>query len=725
VAIGKIFSGISELQARLKTPKDKVKYTNMTDNKAITYSLLAHIRNSGTLLKGPVDPFVPLIKRSLYKLNSRGILSGKSIKEIHDISIELYNIDFPLPVLKTILQQIAGEVNINGEQNFQLFQDGAFALKNFYFEDFEEQIQTSKREVEIIEKLYVDFLKINKIEQKEKTTIFDFIDKNKASISKYLANHTLVNGHDYTIEAQFVDFFKKIPDVFDIVRNIYLGSIISSYLEYKTENLTQQVELVFDTNFIISLLDLNTPESTHTCSKLLDVCKNLGYTFTVLIDTIEETKYLIGKKAEHYSNTILSKRINPEDIYNACERRKLNQNDLERIVDNLESTLNSKDIIILQNTEKYKNLAKFSSEYKSYQKYRSSNFAALHDATALYYVREKRKNKKIKEFEKANCWFVNNSIAHDIEVQNDNHQNNNDFQSETIRADELLNILWLANPSLSKTIDSNELAEIGLSSIVACTLNSSLPKASIIRELDENIQKYRGEIITDKDILLISSRISHRQLKNIGELNTLADKDEKQFANRIKEEAKKQEAEENERIKNLEFLFQKFEKQISSLDKARQELKDKKNELDSEIKQTNVSTITKDQQISELQSKINRIEAQQQRDKKKLLEKAVKKYVDDQVIKWQQITNYELIGWLVATVLCVVALLWKYDWNFGSAILKLNGINSDVLVGNIFVVLGFIFSTITVKKWYDKNHNYSNIENYKKNIEIPDNLKHD
>jgi hypothetical protein len=145
-------------------------------------------------------------------------------------------------------------MNTDGQQNFQLFQDGAFSLKNFYFEEFEEQIQSSKREVETLEKLYVDFLKINKVDQKEKTTIFNFIDKNKLSISKYLANNTPINGHDYTIEAQFVDYFKKIPDVFEIVRNIYLGSIISSYLEYKTENATHEVELVFDTNFIISLI---------------------------------------------------------------------------------------------------------------------------------------------------------------------------------------------------------------------------------------------------------------------------------------------------------------------------------------------------------------------------------------------------------------------------------------------------------------------------------------
>ncbi len=694
----------------------------MTENKAITYSLLAHVRNSGTLIKGPIDPFVPLIKRALYKLNSKGILSGKSIKEIHDISTELYGIDFPLPVLKTILEQIANEVNTSEQKNFELYKDGAFALKNFYFKEFEEQIQSSKRDVETLEKLYIDFVKLNNIETKEKTTIFDFIDKNKISISKYLSNSTHINGKDFTVEAQFVEFFRKIPDVFDIIRNIYLGSIISSYLEYKTENVNQQVELVFDTNFIISLVDLNTPEATHTCNKLIEVCKGIGYRFTILNDTIDETKSLILKKAEFYSASILSKRINPEDIYNACERRKLNRNDLERIVDNIEKILADKGISILPNTENYKNKAKYSSEYQGYKKYRSSHYAALHDATVLYYVREKR-TKKIKEFEKVNCWFVNNSITHDNEEQREISQNNNDFQSEIIRADELLNILWLANPSISKNMNSDELVDIGLSSIVAYTLNSTLPKASIIKELDENIQKYKGDTITDKDILLISSRISHRQLKNIADLNSLANSNQQQFAQRIKEEAQKQQKEEDERIQKLDILFQKFEKQIVSLDKARQELKTKKNNLDNELRNTTETSVAKDNQIAELQSRLSEIENKNLQEKKRQKEKNRKEYIENKVITWRQKTNRELIGWLVGAIFGIIAILWKSEWDIEIAISKYKDLQSDFIIGNILLLIAFVFTGITFKKWYDKNHNFSNIENYKKGIELPEYLQ--
>ena len=458
----------------------------MNENKAITYSLLAHIRNSGTLMKGPVDVFVPLIKRTLNQINSKGILKGESILEIQNEANLMYSIDFPIPVLKIILNQIANEVNIGNEQNFIINKDSSFILKAFYFEDFEEKIQESKRDAENLEKIFIDFCKLKNIEVSNKTSIFDFIDKNKISISKYLSNNQDPNGIDYTIEAQFVEFFKKIPKVFDAVRRIYLGSIISSFLEYKTENFKQDVELLFDTNFIISLIDLNTPESTHTCKKLIEVGKNLGFKLTILSDTIEETKALIKKKAENFTNTFLTRKINPEDLYNACERRDLNSSDLERIIDNLDDSVKSFGISIYSFTERLKTSAKNSTELEKFKKIRTNHFSALHDTIAILYVKEKRA-KKIREFEKVNCWFVNNSSSHELEDFKDFEKYSYEYQKETIRVDELLNILWLSNPRLNTNIENEDLIDIGLSAIVAHTLNDSLPKASIIRELDQNI----------------------------------------------------------------------------------------------------------------------------------------------------------------------------------------------------------------------------------------------
>lgn len=698
----------------------------MIENKAITYSLLAHIRNSGTLMKGPVDVFVPLIKRTLHQLNNKDVFKGESILEIQSEANCMYSIDFPIPVLKIILMQISSEVNTNNEKNFVIHQDGSFILKAFYFEDFEEQIQESKRDSENLEKIFVDFCKINNIELNNKTSIFDFIDKNKMSISKYLSNHTAPNGHDFTIEAQFVDYFKKIPKVFDIVRRIYLGSIISSFLEYKTENFTQDVELLFDTNFIISLLDLNTPESTHTCKKLLEVGKNLGFKFTVLSDTIDETKALINKKAENFTNTFLTRRINPEDIYNACERRNINKSDLERIIDNIENTLKSYGISIYQYTQKLKEKAKVSSEYESFKRIRTSHYSALHDAIAVLYIKEKRK-KRIREFENVNCWLVNNSTSHESE---DYRENSSEYQKEAIRVDELLNILWLSNPSINTSLDNEDLIEIGLSSIVAYTLNDSLPKASIIRELDENIQKYRTDIISDRDIINISSRISNKQLKNINDLNSLANKNKDEFVKKLKEEALIQEKEEEERVLKFDKLYQRFEVQINSLDKANLNVKSK--EISLSEKEIELDKIKKDAENEKIATQtqidiLNQV-LEQERNQKKELEKQMRKdkreqYVFNEVKKWRKKSWKELWCCITLIVIIVFYLLYLSDFDFEKFDELVKNYKNNLYITGVVSFVLFLFSLFILKNLRDKYHNQSNIRSFKEMLPIPNDFK--
>ena len=119
-------------------------------NKIITYSLLAYIRNnnreSGSI-KSSLDIFVPLIKRSLSKLNSQGTVRGKSINEIKLVVDKDYGLDFPIPVLTLILKQIAKEVNTETEIKFTLHKDDSFSISEYIFDDYEEII--SEREEKI------------------------------------------------------------------------------------------------------------------------------------------------------------------------------------------------------------------------------------------------------------------------------------------------------------------------------------------------------------------------------------------------------------------------------------------------------------------------------------------------------------------------------------------------------------------------------------------------
>lgn len=703
----------------------------MVENKAITYSLLAHIRNSGALMNGPVDVFVPLIKRVLHKLNAKGIFKGESLMEIQCEAQKLYSIDFPLPVLKTICFQIANEINTSEEQKFIVNNDNSFILKSFYFEDFEDKIQEIKRETISLEKIFEDFCKIHNLETKDNTSIFNFIDKNKLSISRYLSNEAAPNGHDYSIEAHFVDFFKKIPKVFDIVRRIYLGSIISSFLEYKTENLKLEIELLFDTNFIISLIDLNTPESTNTCRKLIEVGKNLQFKFTILNETVEEIRFLIRKKAETLDNSFLSRRVNPEDIYNACERRNLNSNDLERIADNLDETIESFGISINIYTDALKTKANKSQEFEIFKKIRSSNISALHDTIAILYVKEKRA-KKIREFEKVNCWLVNNSTSHEIYDIREEQKTTFEYQKETIKVDELLNILWLSQPRINSSLDNDDLIEIGLSSIVAYTLNESLPKANIIRDLEKNIQKYRGENISDRDILNISTRIANKQIKNVSELNKLADTDTAEFVSKLKAQAEIQQKFEDERVEKFEELFKKFESQLTGLQKARsknthkeEQLKEKELLLEQSVEKMNQEFKHDKSVIDNLSEalKTERNEKLQLLDQLKNEKK--ERYLQQQVKKWRRKSWIQCSIFLILFICSILYVFYLASWEIDKVNEILTKYKSNLLISGFFSLFTFGFTFHFAKNLRDKYSNHSNIKSFRDLVKIPNDLSNE
>ena len=656
----------------------------MEASKVITYSLLAQIRNSGNFVNSSVEIFVPIVKYALYKLITQsGVYKGASITEISTWICQYFGLDFPPAVLEKILLKIGQEINTSEELKLQVYRDGSFWIKNYSFEEFNDIYETNRQQVELVQTMFKQFCDINDVKKDSYNTIFDFVNLNKLKISNYLANRDYsVNGSKFSIEAQFVEYFRNIPGCYEVIRKIYLGSILSCYLsEYEPQDkMMSDVELLLDTNFIVSLLDLNTPESTTTCRQLLKIASSFGYSLRVLKETIKETTDLLLKKAEYFDKSFLPKLINPEDIYKACERRNLNRNDLERIADNLENILvDEYSILQIPYTVKYQNLAKSSTEYAEFKKIRNTGFAALHDIMALYYVREKRGKKKIKHFEDVNCWFVNNAINHD----------NSDYvgyklrgyQPEIIRADELLCVLWFIKPDIGNGDLTDGVVDTNLNALISCTLNSSLPQASIIKELDDNIQKYKDASISDKDILRIATRITTHQLKNIEELNEIAESDSKQFVQKLKEEADKQKQEDDKRIARFEDVLKKLER-----------LSSKPSDIEVEKRK-----------------RFKLINENRERDRNG--------YIKKQICKWRLKTWYWVGGITVILLVCLACYLVLPSTEGIDCFLQKKSIS---LIGAF--ILG-VFDLFVIKNLYDKYCNHSNINAFKMNIIVPEELK--
>ena len=699
-----------------------------TINKAVAYSLLAHIKTSGILAGGPIDIFIPLVKKGLHFMNiHKGQYKGESISEIRKIIEEQYSIDIPIPVLKSILKKIANDIN-KEEKIFELFKDNSFWIKDYVFEDFDEHIEKSKKEIIVLQDMFKKFCKINNVEYNENSCIIKFIEKNKVSISGYLANTKNTDGDDFTIAALFVDYFRKFPQIYDQIRNLYLGSMLTCYLNYEPANVKMDVTLLLDTNFIISLLDLNTEESTHTCNKLLEICLKIGYKCRILKDTLEETKALLMFKSSNYAKETITRYINKEDIYNACERRNLNSVDLDRISDNLENDLLKKEVIVIPHTDKLRNKAKHSTEYSILKKYRNTEKAALHDAMALIYVKEER-GKRVKDFEKVNCWFVNNAISHDIDNEGIDallNTEQNDFQPELIKADFLLNILWLSKPNVSLELANNDLVDMGLTSLVAYTLNESLPKVRIIKELDENIQKYKKTDFSDRDVLLLATRIANRQVQNIEGLNELAKKDSKQFSDRIKEEARKQDTIEKDRAEKFDTLFKELNNKIQELDERSQNIEEFLSiQKDEEIKQ-----ISEDSQkiIEEKDREISKLKKEKIDTENKKREEMLNVYINKKIKSWRR-KSWILAGicFIVFILLCIICVALVCDGDFDKINTEIDVFFQNKVISIITSIIISIFIAIinyfVIRSLYDKYHNHSNINNYKGSIVIPDEYK--
>ncbi len=691
-----------------------------SQKRAIAYSFLAHAHNNGTFSDGPLDIFTPIVKHALSELYPEGNVKGANISELAKDLDERFNLEFPFPVLRLILAKIAKEVNSkSGIEDIVLYDDGAFIINKFTFESYKEDIQRSKAEVSNVVKMFNKFCSIYDISgNASEGDLLRFIEQNKAEVSYYLSHDARITDKQAVIAAQFVDYFKQAPGIYDTLRNLYLGSMLTSYLNFQPTQAKLDIELLLDTNFIVSLLDLNTVESTRTCNTLMDMCKKLGYKFTVLNDTIEEFQGLLNYKAQNLGTAIIARAINKEDIYNACDRRQLSKVDLERIADNIEDTLSSKyNIYVIPHTEKWCKRARFSSEYNVLKKIRNTEKAALHDAIAISYVQEKRNNKKISKFEDVGCWFVNNAISHsgELDEEVECYLGNTSAQPEIIKADDLLNIIWLTSPSL---VWDKDIIDLGLASMISYTINSSLPKARIIKELDENIQKYSSSNdITDKDVLRLATRIAHRQIEDVQALNETAKRSEAAFAKRVKEESEKQKEIDGENAQKLQELMdtvsglidnlkqnkenqdEVYKLRMASVEEAENQLIAKSHDLEKKD-----ASLTQKQKEIEVQAKehftqLQNLWKQENNQRKGQREK----YIQDEVDKAKKASKnrfiYGMIIWTVIVVISVIVIC-SYPWNnsiphietvsFKLIALIISSVASVVTtIWNIFVIRDF------------------------------------
>lgn len=354
--------------------------------------------------------------------------------------------------------------------------------------------------------------------------------------------------------------------IFKIMSNIYLGGLIVSYLEQNITKRVTDAELLLDTNFIISLIDLNTEDAYQTCNQLFSLCTQLGYRFTILNSTINQIKILLSNRINDFANKDFIGSIRVADIFNACIRRGLDRTSLERIKDNVSRTIQEKGIVVIQDAQIQGIIerAKRSSDYRELLEKRRNEESALNDTIAKLYVESKR-GENPREFVDVKCWFLHNSYSsYDYSIGCKIHER------YLIGANELLVLLWLSSPAQGHQIRITDLARSGLTAYITKYRRAKNPSHEVLKNIKKRIDETtKLGLVSEKDTFNLCIRMAEGHLTHTEVVESLVETSitDEEFAHKLKEYTQEVEDIKLEQKQAANYEISKLNEKVDSKDK--------------------------------------------------------------------------------------------------------------------------------------------------------------
>jgi hypothetical protein len=571
-------------------------------NPLTTYALLGYLKETSSSKAAITELYTPLVQKALSDYAAEKGLTeykGKSLEEISQKVKLIFDIEIPLPILAKIMEAICKD--IDDPNVFALYNDGAFIIKSYVFNDIDDIIEQGKNNIEKLSEDYRTYCVENGYQ-------FDFDELKKFILTQQIELFTNKQSNLLDVNyfvPKYVSERITNDSIFRIMSSIYLGSIIAAYLEQNITKKVTDAELLLDTNFFISLIDLNTEDAHHTCNQLFSLCKQLGYRFTILNSTVNQIRVLLSNRINDFASRDFIGSVRCADVFNACIRKNLDKTGLERIKDNIQRLIEEKGIVIVHDAQ-IKDLiekAKRSQEYKELYKRRGNADSALNDTVAKFYVENKR-GQDVREFVDAKCWFLHNSFSpYDYSYGRKIHER------YLISANELLVLLWLSSPAQGQQIKINDVAKSGLASYITKYRRSKMPTRETLKLIKKRVDDAESYgRITEKDTFNLCIRMAegHLTQKEVDESLIADHVSNEQFAEKLKEytnevenSKQKQKQDADTKIDGLNKKIEEKDSQIQSLNERLESLeKDKYQKDKNEFVNSKMSKLAKDTMIN-------------------------------------------------------------------------------------------------------------------------------
>ncbi len=547
----------------------------------VTYSLLSTIKEKHENVDNLICIYKELTEGLLAELNFQS--KGKGL--LTDLRFEFdekFKIVIPFPTLKIILTQISHE-----RTDFQLFSDFSFIHDPASFNDLNEYIETESTIIEEIKSVYMEICKSEGIVS---PMGFDFfINLNRRELISYLNGQKVETVYD----REFLVFknLYKIAKYKTSIDKLVMGSILSTYIELDLVGKIKRKTFLLDTNFIVSLLNLHSVESKITCDEIIKIALKSTFRVEVLPETIKETRNLLNRKSNTIESTNIFTSTDLHTIESGCARRKLSGGDLWLISSKIEQILIRKGVTKVSDGVNSK-LFRTVRSTNIYEKLKDRPFnkeGIIHDAMAMNYVKENRDDGE-NGFAQTSSFFVT-----DTQGKIDNKITDKTHLPYLITTEELLNILWLLNPTNNSLITSTN-----ISTIFSRYLKKRLPDKNMLKAMDDKIQALDEVPIEIKDCAELAVNISVKDTKSIQDFLTASGTDEIKRKLQILADRARQSKEEE-----VANTFNQANNIVSIVQRKLKEQQEKVVRRDSAIKHIKMQITDKDTEIKRVKKEFS------------------------------------------------------------------------------------------------------------------------
>ncbi len=356
------------------------------------------------------DIYFPIIKYALVCLFSMRDESHPycSADEIHNFIIDKFGISIPhIVISKSIIKidaQRWGNIKLNVYENGDTFQ-----IQSASFDSDDDNLNERERifsdNIVTIEAKYKEFLE-REGSTDDGISFIQFISDNTDDILGYFEEQDISKVNEKY--ATMIFFLQYLSDhekeLYQVANQLFWGSVIAGFLKSDKPHVEEsedgiKTEYFLDTSIVMGVLKLSSPQRETYSQEVCDIINAAGGILRVNPMTVDEISYILQSVEQNGPNPLT-------DIASACERYKLEANELAQIRLTLSTEIEKKGINVFppmnplekqQAIQSYrgKKITALLGEYRTKRpaSYSSDNYREIHDVFMDDYIKERRGKK--------------------------------------------------------------------------------------------------------------------------------------------------------------------------------------------------------------------------------------------------------------------------------------------------------------------------------------------